>query len=280
MAVDPAWTAQLTPAQYRQISELLHEVSGIALGESKAGLVKARLGKRLRALRLPTFDDYLNYVQQDRAGTELEIMIDELTTNKTSFFREPAQFAYMRATLFPQLAASGARLRFWCAGCSSGEEPYSLGMALRDELPDIDRRDVRILATDISRRMLEVAQAAHYSEESIRDVPPAMLQHYFVVTGGPGRRRYHVKPAVRQLVTLAWLNLQESWPMPGPFDVIFCRNVMIYFDRPARQRLVQRYWELLRPGGHFFAGQTESLSGITHSFRYVQPAVYVKDEGH
>jgi chemotaxis protein methyltransferase CheR len=239
-------------------------------------LVKGRLLKRLHALGLDSFDDYLAYVEGDTSGQELATMIDVLTTNKTSFFREPQHFTYLRQRLIPQLQQLRRPIRFWSAGCSSGEEPYSLAIVLREALPDIDQRDVRILATDISTRILAVARQAVYEQEKLSEIPAPLLYKYFTLVRCEPIPAYRLKETVRALVRLARLNLMQQWPMRGPFDVIFCRNVMIYFDRQTQEWLVQRFWELLRPGGHLFIGHSESLSSVVHSFRYVQPAIYVK----
>ena len=260
----------LTGGQFVLIGELLHRQCGIALAPGKEALVTARLYKRLRALGLGTFDEYLDRV--DRDPEELRAMVDALTTNKTDFFREPDHFTYMRQSLIPAMAANSDPIKIWSAGCSSGEEPYSIAMTLREELPTADLREVRILATDISDRVLARAREGIYDEETVRDVSPRYLGKYFHHRGG----RYVVNDAVRRHVAFARLNLLGEWPMRGPFDAIFCRNVMIYFDNPTRQRLVERFWELLRPGGHFFVGGSESLTTVEHAFRYVQPAVFVK----
>ena len=254
---------------------MAYAICGLKLHAGKEELVKARLSKRIRALDLDGFDEYLAYVEGDRSGQEQTMMIDALTTNKTSFFREPQHFDYLRRQILPGLR-SAAKIRLWSAGCSSGEEPYTLAILVREELPDIARRDVRILATDISTRMLGIAREAVYEQDKLEDIAPQLVQRNFtcVSTGSP--RSYQVKPEVRKLVQCAQLNLIGNWPMRGPFDAIFCRNVMIYFDKPTQERLVHRYWELLRPGGHLFVGHSESLSNTSREFRYVQPAVYVK----
>jgi chemotaxis protein methyltransferase CheR len=206
-------------------------------------------------------------------------MVDALTTNKTNFFREAQHFDYLRQRLIPQVRAVPRPLRFWSAGCSSGEEPYTLAIVLREELPDVDHRDIRILATDISTRILAVARQAVYEQETLRDLPNTVLQRYFTLVRQEPAPAYQVKESVRSMVRLARLNLMEQWPMTGPFEVIFCRNVMIYFDKKTQERLVQRFWDLLAPGGHLFIGHSEGLTAGRHAFRYVQPAVYIKTAG-
>lgn len=265
---------ELTASQFARITRLLHDHAGIRMREGKEGLVRARLTKRLRKLGLADFDAYLEFVEQEPSRREFAEMIDALTTNKTSFLREASHFDYLRDVVFPQL---GNSVRIWSAGCSSGEEPYTLAMLCHDALPDIARRDVKILATDISHRVLATAKAGVYPAENMNDVPAAWLQKHWVRrTDTNGRPVYEAQPSLRRLVHFAKLNLMERWPMQGPFDAILCRNVMIYFDKATQQQLVERYWALLRPGGHLFVGHSESLTGLTHRFRYVQPAVYVK----
>ncbi len=270
----PAGDATLSAAHFERIINMLHDHCGIRMRAGKEGLVKARLAKRLRAAGLSDFDSYLNLVERDPSRREFTEMVDVLTTNKTSFFREVAHFDYLQDVLLP--SCSGP-LRFWSAGCSSGEEPYTLAMLLNESLAAPALRGVRVLATDISHRVLATAKAGRYSADALVDVPPSMLQKYWrAVPAASGAAQYEAQPSLRDLVQLGRLNLMEPWPMRGPFDAIFCRNVMIYFDKATQQALVERYWALLRPGGHLFVGHSESLTGLAHRFRYVQPAVYVR----
>lgn len=265
---------ELTPAQFARITHVLHEHAGIRMREGKEGLVRARLTKRLRKLGLNDFDSYLNYVEREPGKQEFAEMIDALTTNKTSFLREATHFDFLRDSVFPTLPGS---VRIWSAGCSSGEEPYTLAMLCNEAFPDIAKRDVRILATDISHRVLAQAKAGVYPVENMSDVPAPWLQKYWARKQDTGGRAvFEAEKNLRRHVNFAKLNLMERWPMQGPFDAILCRNVMIYFDKSTQQQLVERYWGLLRPGGHLFVGHSESLTGLAHKFRYVQPAVYVK----
>ncbi|HET7565213.1 MAG TPA: protein-glutamate O-methyltransferase [Gemmatimonadaceae bacterium] len=271
----PAGPPALGAEVFRRIGEMVSPVCGIELPPGKEELVRSRLTGRLRALGLASFDAYLAYIARDATGRELAAMVDAITTNKTSFFRESLHFDYLRQHALPALRARGGPVRMWSAGCSSGEEPYSLAMLVRDTMPDGEWCDVRILATDISRRMLERARAAVYDEEAVRELPAEVVMRHFIVQSGEPRT-YRVTDAVRALVRIAHLNLMSPWPMRGPFDVIFCRNVMIYFDRATQQRLIDRLWQLLAPGGELFVGHAESLTGLAHRFTYVRPAVYVK----
>jgi len=266
---------ELTDRAFRAIAELVHEVAGIHLGDGKRELVRARLGKRIGELGLGGFEEYVDLVRKDRTGKELLVMIDLLTTNKTSFFREPAHFAFLRETVIPSVRPG--RFRIWSAACSSGEEPYSIAIELLEDLRG-GGWDPRILATDISPSILALARRGIYRGDQLEDVPPPLRKKYFRPAPEAGEDRWSVVPAVRALVRFARLNLMDPWPMKGPFDVIFCRNVMIYFDKPTQARLVARFHDLLRPGGWLFVGHSESLTNVDHPYEYVQPAVYRRRE--
>ena len=228
----------------------------------------------IQRLGLTDFDAYLQHVDQEPGRGEFAEMIDALTTNKTSFLREAQHFDFLRTHVLPTLAGP---VRLWSAGCSSGQEAYTLAMLVQESGTASGRRDARILATDLSQRMLTTAKAGVYAADEMSDVPRAWLERYWEHrTEAQGHSRYHAGAALRQSVQFARLNLMDRWPMHGPFDAIFCRNVMIYFDKAAQQELITRYWQLLRPGGHLFVSHSESLIGLEHGYRFVQPAVYVK----
>ena len=264
----------LSDRQFEKVSNIVYRECGITLKCGKEALVRARLTKRLRALKMEKFSEYFRYLESDSGREELGLMIDVMTTNKTSFFRERAHFDFLGETVLPTL--SGRRLRFWSAACSSGEEPFSLAMFLLEMMPGLGSQDVKILATDISPTILEKAGRATYEEGMLLGLPSTFIRKYFVKVGNRNSRTYQVSGDVRKMVKIARLNLLDPWPMKGPFTVIFCRNVMIYFDRQTQQRLVNRFWEILEPGGYLFVGHSEGMSGIKHKFRYVQPATYVK----
>jgi len=264
--------AELKPQEFQKISDLVYRTCGINLKQGKEALVRARLMKRLRTLGIQRVDDYLDFLENDPHGKEMGCLIDVMTTNKTSFFREGDHFNFLRDTVLPGLDAP--RLRFWSAACSSGEEPYTLAVVLLEHLSGVGRKDVRILATDISRRMLERAARGVYPREAVADVSVPAYRKYFTPLGRSGE--VQVVPEARALVHLAYLNLMEPWPMKGRFQVIFCRNVMIYFDRATQQELINRFYGVLEDGGYLFVGHSEGLSAITHRFRYVRPAVYRK----
>jgi chemotaxis protein methyltransferase CheR len=278
MAVPKTTATTLTSAQFDEISALVKELCGINLHDGKQELVRSRLAKRLRALGLDHFRDYLELLRNDPGGTELTAMLDVLSTNLTSFFREPVHYDYLVREVIPSLRTSSGRpgrLRVWSAGCASGEEPYSIVIRLLMDVPDMESWDFKLLATDLSTAALAKARAGIYTQERLRGVPGQLLQRYFVASENQEPRTYRAAAALRKPVQFAHLNLMEPWPMRGPFDVVFCRNVMIYFDKPTQGALVARFHSLLRPGGLLFVGHSESLTGVQHRFRYLQPTIYV-----
>jgi len=267
-------TADLNQRQFREISQIVYNQCGISLKSGKEALVRARLMKRLRALQIQSVKEYMTLISSEKGKAEIGTLIDVMTTNKTSFFRESAHFDYLAAEILPQL--DHERLRFWSAACSTGEEPYTLAMVLRENIPSIDRKDALILSTDISTEVLETARKGEYAKERMTDIPSPLIRKYFQRVDGGSEHCYRVGTELRKLVRLAPLNLMQPWPMKGLFNVIFCRNVMIYFDRPTQQRLVNRFWKMLEPGGFLFVGHSEGLSGIRHEFQYMKPATYKK----
>jgi chemotaxis protein methyltransferase CheR len=265
----------LTSAEFRRVGDLLYKVARITLGEGKQALVRARLWKRVRALGLSGYAEYLAFVESGAGKTELRSMIDALTTNKTSFFREVQHFEFLREEL-PEHARTGNRLRIWSAGCSSGQEPYTLAIVLQEVLTPAQRADALILATDISQPILAAARSGVYDDDEVDGVSPAQLRRWFAASRTGVRTQYRVSDDLRTMVRFARLNLMEPWPMKGPFDFIFCRNVMIYFDRPTQEKLVRGFHGVLRPGGCLLVGHSESLTGRVEGLTYVRPAVYRK----
>ncbi|MCA9728207.1 MAG: protein-glutamate O-methyltransferase [Candidatus Eisenbacteria bacterium] len=270
---------RLSDEQFGGIQSLLKRVCGINLGDNKKELVQARLGKRIRQLGLDDYREYLEFLGADESGNELIDMVDALSTNVTSFFREGDHFDYLRDEILPrchkEAVRSGHRLRIWSAGCSSGEEPYSIGIQVAETL-DLRRWDFKVLATDISTRMVRLARRAIYEPDRLRSMEAKLISKYFLPTAPGATSALQVRDEIRGRVQVARLNLLERWPMKGPFDVIFCRNVMIYFDQPTRRQLIRRYHHLLAPRGTLFVGHSESLAGIDHDFRYIRPSVYEK----
>lgn len=263
----------LRPHEFEQIRALAHEKFGLDLRKGKEELVTARLGKIIRELGFRSFEDYCHYVVSDVSGEALTDMIDALATNFTSFLRETAHFEFLAQEVFPQW--EGRReVRIWSAGCSTGEEPYSLAFHLLNLLQGRKAPAVRILATDISTRALETARRGVYPAERFESFPAGWLSRFLLRGQGRSAGLYKVKDEVRRLIEFSRLNLVEPFTQPHPLALILCRNVMIYFDKPTQQKLVDRLVECLEPGGYLFVGHSESLSGLRVGLDYVRPAVY------
>lgn len=258
---------------FRGLCDVAYQQAGIRLGDEKLALVTARVGKRLRALNLADEAEYLELLRRDDSGSELTAFLDVISTNFTSFYREPDHFTRLEALLAAAVKAGQQTFRIWCAASSSGEEPYTLAIVLAEVLGS---RDWKILATDISTRVLTQARAGVYRPEHVKPVPRELLARYFEAgRGDDGEPRYAVTASLKQRVTFARLNLsQPPFPMRGPFDAIFCRNVMIYFDQPVRQALVSEMQRLVRPGGLVIVGHSETLSGLSTTLDVVAPSVY------
>jgi len=262
---------------FNEISQIVYQSCGIRLVPGKEELVRSRLMKRLRALGLPNFDAYMQHVHDKKNRQELKVMIESLTTNKTSFFREYPHFEYVCANILPALIDRGTGIRIWSAGCSSGEEPYSIAILLNEAWPNLNRSELRILATDISTQILEKARKGEYEKEFLQGVSEKLQEKYFSPVPSAPVPTYRVKDSIKKMVRFANLNLMAPWPMKGCFDLIFCRNVMIYFDHPTQKELVRRFYEILTPGGYLMVGHSESLIASDCDFKYVQPATYLRE---
>ena len=260
------------------IRGLVYEHSRINLGPDKRELVSARLGKRLRATNLTSVTDYCELLKTQDDGEELAHLIDAISTNHTFFFREIAHFDFLSKTAVPEMKARAredrwARFNVWSAACSSGEEPYSIAMLLDETLGDTWQWQIE--ATDISNRILDKARAGIYRENTVDKLEVARVRRHFQRGHGPQAGNYRVKPKLQSRIKFNHLNLLEGNP---PFDhllqVIFCRNVMIYFDRATQEELVQKLTRQIVPGGYLFVGHSESLTGIRHTLQTVSPAIY------
>lgn len=267
-----------TDADFNFIRQLVATQTGISLSEQKRELVYGRLAKRLRSLDLQSFAQYCAYVE--KSEQELLELVNAITTNLTSFFRESYHFDYLRDTLLPELLRSNAanrRIRIWSAGCSTGEEPYSIAMTVRDAIPAGQGWDVKILATDIDSNVLARAQQGIYPEERTTGIPDRYLRRSFRKGHGDNAGMLRVNDEVRSLITFRQLNLMQDWPMKGPFDVIFCRNVVIYFDKSTQRRLFNRYADLLADNGHLFIGHSETLFKVCDRFTLIGRTIYHKN---
>ena len=272
--------AELKDADFEKISRLVYEKCGINLHEGKKELVSARLGKRLREGNFKSFADYYRYVTTVEGTDELVRMIDSISTNLTYFFREESHFKKLQAVLVNMIGNAGPRgrihkLRVWSAGCSTGEEPYSIAITVK-ECMEGNPVDVNILATDISTSVLKTASSGIYLEEKLKNISPAIVKKYFQYGCDKWSGKYRIKNNIRDMIKFVRFNLMELPPSQYRFDVIFCRNVMIYFDKPTQNALINRFYDCLEKGGYFFIGHSESLTGFDHTFKYVEPSVYRK----
>lgn len=255
-----------TAEDFRQIAHILHSHAGIALNESKAALVYSRLAKRLRSLGLRSFRDYCALIQGVDGVDERQAMTAALTTNVTRFFREPHHFEHLRDRVMPELAErarKGGRVRLWSAACSNGQEPYSMAMTVLAVLPEAAELDVRILATDIDPNMVSEGLAGVYPEEALEAAPPILRRRFFekAASDAQGRPRLSATAQLRDLVAFRELNLIGDWPMRGRFDVIFCRNVVIYFDDDTQEQVWSRFLPRMTPGASLYIGHSERVSG-------------------
>lgn len=271
----------LKPALFARFQRLIYNESGIFLGEHKQELLTGRLARRLRLLSLENMEEYFQLVTQPDQQHERAVMIDCITTNQTHFFREPRHFDFLAQQIFPHWLAteqSGERpktVRVWSAACSSGEEPYSLAMLLMKHFPEEQGWDKEILATDICTRVLEKARAALYPIEKAKEIPTEFLRNYMLKGRGEQREFMKVIPEVRRSVRFARANLHaDSYPVLGFFDLIFCRNVLIYFDQQSKEKVIAGILRHLAPGGLLFVGHSEHLGSTVPGLKPVAPTVY------
>lgn len=276
MSPDPsseiAVLVDISEAEFADLSALVYDQFGINLTDKKKALVRGRLNKVLKVRGLTSFGQYLSFVRQDQTGMALVELIDRLSTNHTFFFREADHFSFFQSRALEEIRHE-EEIRIWCAGCATGEEAYTLAM-LCDEwrLRTQFRGGIRILATDISVTALEHALKGEYSDERVRLVPQPLKQKYFTLLGSD---RWSIGPELRKMILFKRLNFMDrTFPFHRRFHVIFCRNVMIYFDRETKTDLVQRLTPHLFPGHYFFVGHSETLGRDTFDLEYVRPSVY------
>jgi chemotaxis protein methyltransferase CheR len=265
----------LTDSEFERLRTLVRELTGIALADSKKELVYGRLARRLRKLHLTSFGEYCTLVETgDHA--ELQELTNAMTTNLTAFFRENYHFEQLADEALPYLAnvrAATRRVRLWSAGCSTGEEPYSIAMVLREVQHLFGGWDVRLLATDIDSKVVATAAEGIYASDRLRGMDPQRITRWFSPRDEAGKE-YEVAEALRSLITFRQLNLLDTWPVRGPFDVVFCRNVTIYFDKETQRQLFERLAELQEPGAWLFIGHSENLFNVTQCYKSVGRTVY------
>lgn len=270
----------ISETDFRYIRALIAEHAGIQITEQKRSMLLGRLAKRVRTLGLPSIAAYCDRV---RACPELELtdLISALTTNVTAFFREAHHFVFLAERIIPELLVRNAttrRIRIWSAGCSTGEEPYSIAMAVLEALPIRQFWDFKLLATDLDQQVVELGREGIYRSDRLEAIVPERRRRWFQRVGGKAMDRIQVVNELREHVRFVPLNLMGPWAMKGPFDVIFCRNVIIYFDKERKERLIDRFADLTALGGYLFIGHSESLYGLTDRFRPIGKTIYRKGE--
>jgi chemotaxis protein methyltransferase CheR len=264
--------------EFNFIKELIYKESAIKLSESKRALVQARLIKRIRELKIKSYREYCEFIKENY-NDELIHLINCITTNKTEFFRESYHFDFLTSTVLPMYESTNKKkLRIWSAGCSTGEEPYTIAMTLVDYFGFNSSMDIKILATDIDTKVLQAAYEGIYSKDSFARMDEQLLSKYFLRGRGAKEGQYQAKEFIRNKIYFKRLNLlSEYYPMKGPFDIIFCRNVIIYFDKETQKELILKFHKYLDDDGYLFMGHSEALSGISKGFESAGRSIYRKE---
>jgi len=270
---------EFSAKDFKYISNVIADRTGIVLSEAKHDMVYSRLARRLRQLKLTEFSDYIAML---KSGNEEEILefTNAITTNLTSFFREKHHFEYLREKVLPELKKTklDRRIRIWSAGCSSGEEPYSIAMTVRDIFPILDGWDIKILATDLDTNMVQRASDGVYTEERVAGLDKKHSKKWVQRGSGDNEGQIRMSKELRDMITFKQLNLMDEWPISGPFDFMFCRNVVIYFNKETQRELFDRYANLVADNGHLFIGHSESLHKVCTRFDLLGQTIYQKVE--
>jgi chemotaxis protein methyltransferase CheR len=269
---------EFSDKHFNWLIDLVMEMTGITLSEQKRDLVYGRLARRLRKLDLDDFDQYITILKKSPEDEMVEF-VNSITTNLTSFYREKHHFEYLSGTVLKYLQQARRqekRIRIWSAGCSTGEEPYTIAMTLREAIPDIDYWDVKILATDIDTGVLAKAKAGVYQKDKINGVSDAQFKKWFLKAAEDDSNEVKVSPKLQELITFKQLNLMQDWPMKGSFDVLFCRNVVIYFNKDTQRVLFDRFANILKEDSHMFIGHSESLYKVTERFTLIGKTIHQK----
>ena len=264
--------------EFKFISKLVGERTGIVLYDAKRQMVYGRLSRRLRQLKLTKFSDYCDMLTSGHEGELIEFT-NAITTNLTAFFRENHHFEHLKETVLPDLIKKNAhtkRLRIWSAGCSSGEEPYSIAMCVREAIPKSSGWDVKILATDLDSNMVQRGKDGIYTAERVEGLTPSRMKKWVKKGTGANADKVRMSAELREMITFKELNLMEGWPIKGPFDFMFCRNVVIYFNKETQRVLFDRYADILRDDAHLYIGHSESLNKVTDRFKLLGKTIYQK----
>ena len=272
----------ISDKEFNLLSELIYQKTGIFLQQHKKSLIVSRLNKIVKDLKFNNFHDYYEYVINDPSGEALVSMVDKISTNHTFFFREKEHFDFLKEQVFPELfpvSKKDKKIRVWSAGCSTGEEVFSIAFLLSEYLGTaINQWDIGLLATDISMTALVKARESVYSQDRVNALPAEMIKKYFQKTENA---EFKVKEEIKKMVLFKKLNfMDEKFPFKGKFHIIFCRNVMIYFDKETSLKLIDKFYHSLYPGGYLMIGHSENIARYHHSFQYIKPAVYKKEASH
>lgn len=265
----------MSQKNFDQVKDIAYRLTGIKLTDHKKNMIYSRLARRIRQRRLASFDDYCALLEL-AGNDETTEFVNAITTNLTSFFRENHHFEYLVDTVFPVLIkknGASRRVRLWSAGCSTGEEPYSIAICLKEHMP-VSSWDVKLLATDLDTNVVAHGKRGVYHQDRIESMETGRVKKWFLRDNGGTEVR--IKENVQELITFKPLNLLHAWPMKGPFDVIFCRNVVIYFDKDTQRKLFNRYADLLAPGGYLFIGHSENLHKVCDRFKSLGKTIYQK----
>ncbi|MCF7886330.1 MAG: methyltransferase domain-containing protein [Candidatus Marinimicrobia bacterium] len=261
---------------FNKIRKIVYDKSGINISEKKEALVSSRTRKRMRKLNIDDYQEYFDYLKQDESGKELVKFLDVISTNVTHFFRESEHFDFLADQFRKGIQQGQKKFRFWSAACSSGEEPYSMAMTLLEALNG-ESIDFKILGTDISTAVLANAMNGLYVEKKMNKIDKKLLKKYFIEENNGSLKKYRASNKLKRLILFRRLNLSEiPFPIKSKMDIIFCRNVMIYFDQYHRSRLLKELYRLLKPGGYLITGHSESITGINRNFEVVRPSIYYK----
>lgn len=267
----------LSDEDFCRLRDIIYDEAGIKLGDVKKILMQSRLMKRLRELRIGSFSEYYDYLLENYDEEKINF-INLITTNKTDFFRENDHFEFMRKVILPELEEKKeSQIRIWSAGCSTGEEPYTIAMVAREYFGTKSTPEILILATDIDTQVLQKARAGIYGGDHLAAVEPQYMKNYFVKETGENEGLYRVKDSLKEIVYFRRLNLlQDEYPMKKKFDVIFCRNVIIYFDRETQKKLFNKYYSYLKDDGYLLIGHSENITSITNKFVLAGRTIYRK----
>jgi chemotaxis protein methyltransferase CheR len=267
----------LQDGEFNLIKEIIHKESGIHLSEMKKALVQSRVMKRLRELKIWNYEDYCDYLANNY-DAEIVNLINCITTNKTDFFREPRHFDFLKQTALPEFERAGKRhIKIWSAGCSIGAEPYTIAISVQEHFRGRTAPDIKILATDIDTQVLRKAESGIYTAYEVENIDIEILKRYFMRGTGENDGLFKIKDPPKKVITFRRLNLlDDEYPMRGAFDVIFCRNVIIYFDTDSRKRLFEKFHGYLNKDGYLIMGHSETLTGLTNRFRFIGNTIYRK----